>query len=588
MVAPVAGVGAINPVTAQIPNFVLQQMQAARMQQMAAALSDDGMKPIDYDPRGRISWTQGLAKILQTGVGAKMGSNAITQQAGLTQQGMQAMGQAYGMGQPQGQPPSQGQSLAAALSPQIASQNALSQGAQQGSVGPTVANGARMDAMTPPALPQAPQIPQAPQPPQVDPAMGGARTPLNPFGAPPLLAWQAGQGDASAMEAYKTLLANQAATPEMKNNAAFGITADQARAMAFSKATNDGFHAFNPGESWTNTFTGAGGFAPKLPDNSQPNAAFTPGSPIPSVGVVPGAQGVTQANAQSGALGTTSGSVHTVTNLDGSSSTGTGSNLGLTIPPQVQGARDSDALAILKQERAKPGNSVGDNAALDREISRAQTRGGVVTGPNASFAPMIDQGKKLLGDAQSAQTNNQSTYAYLDEMKNLAASGAAFGPGTANIAKWKALANNYVPGIDLTGAQTNQDVMHKLAATLAGSQTPRSDADLANWQARYPSGELTNAAVQKLIPILQKQANVVDARANVMTRASSAGLDKLPEVANRFNQIASPSLVADGQALAQASKNGTVPQFMQQYKAQHQDWQSRMGQIQQLDGLGAF
>jgi hypothetical protein len=548
-----ATVPGLNPITASIPNYAQQAMLAQRQQAIAQALTQEGMAPIDYDPKGRISWTQGLAKMLQSYAGAKIANQAINTQAGLQTQGMQSMGQAYGMGAPN--PTPQGQALAAGLN---------GQGAAQGGGQP------------------APQQPQ--------PTPGGQATPLNPYGAPPMLAMMAGQ-DPGVMEAYKTYLSNQSSTPEMKNNAAFGITPEQAKAMALSKATGDGFHAFAPGESWTNTFTGQGGYAPKLPDNAQPNAPFTPGSPIPSVGVVPGAQGVVQGNAQSGALGTTAGTVHTVTNPDGSTSMGTGGNLGLTVPPQVQAARDSDAMAILRQERAKPGNSPADNAALDREIQRASGRPGVVTGPNASFQPMVGQGGKLLSDAQTAQTNNQSTYSYLDEMKQLSAGGAAFGPGTANIAKWRALANNYVPGIDLTGAETNQDVMHKLASTLAGSQSPRSDADLANWQARYPSGELTNAAIAQLIPILQKQANVVDARANVMTRASAAGLDKLPELANKFNQIASPALVSDGRTLAQASKAGpqAVQAFVGQYKAAYpKDWQQRLQTIQQLDGMGAF
>ena len=257
-VANVSTVPGVNPITAQIPNYVLAQLQNQRQQQMAAALMQQGTSPLEYDNRGRASWAQSLAKVLQTGLGMSLGNGAMGQQASLAQQGMQAQGQAYGMGQPS------------------ASQSALGQGAQQGSVGPTNENAARLAAALSPAQKQ---------------GVAGAvmATPYNPQGLPPEMLVNADYGSPTATAQRDALLKNLELTPEVKNNTWQGIQPETARAITISDATNKGFHGFTPGEPWTNTLTGAGGFAPKLPENAQPNAPFTPGSPIPSVGAVPGA-----------------------------------------------------------------------------------------------------------------------------------------------------------------------------------------------------------------------------------------------------------------------------------------------------------
>lgn len=646
MVAPVAGVAGVQgltPITAQIPDFALRQMQAARGQQMAAAMMQQGMAPIDYDPRGRISWTQGLAKLLQSGVGMGMGSQSMQQQAALQQQGMQAMGQAYGMGGPQGATTPQGtpqgataapnpQALAGALSPSIAAQQALAQGAQQGSVGPMNTNAATMTALqTPP--PQSPvQSPPAPQAPQ--PGMGGSPAPLNPMGLPPMLLWQASQGDPAAQEQVKTLLANLQTTPEIKNNNWMGMQPGQALANAQGTATKAAQIEYKPGEFTSNAVTGQNSFYPSLPANSQPTSVG-PNGQVGSVVPVPGAAQVTANNAYSDAVGHSLGTVGEATNPDGSITKGFNKDLfnsPLSLwtpgqgnpPPQVvpnaspsgssqpgnsvsvttQMANDRATLPLLQQELEKQ-QSTGNQAtaaAVQREIDATNARlsagtpfatnsgSRTVTGPSLTTKTLMDQGGGLLKDAQAAQQGNQSTYAGLDEMDALIKSGAKFGPGTAGLAHFKAIANNYVPGIDLSGAQTNQDVMHKLASTLAGSQSPRSDADLANWQARYPSGELTNQASSELIPILRRNAQVVDARANVMTRASAGGLDKLPDLANTFNQIASPSLVSDGLTISKANAAGpqAYSAALSQYKTSHSDWQQRLGNIQKLGMMGAF
>lgn len=215
MVAPVAPVSLVNPVTAQIPSFALQTMQAQRQQQLAAALQQQATAPLDYDPRGRASWTQGLAKVLQAGVGGYLGNKSMEQGADLQIKGMAAMAPSYGFGSPQAAAQAPGtpspQALGAALDPRASA--ALAQGAQQGSVGPTNANAATMNAMLPaPPAPQPSAGPAAWQPGTPDMSQ-----PLNPYHAPPMLAWMAAQGDPGAQEQLKTFLANQQMTDAQRN-----------------------------------------------------------------------------------------------------------------------------------------------------------------------------------------------------------------------------------------------------------------------------------------------------------------------------------------------------------------------------------
>lgn len=209
--APVMGPMA-NPALMQDPDYVMQMMQSQRRQQLAQALTQQGMAPIDYDPRGAISKWQGVSKLASALMGGYEGNKAMQQQAALTSQGMQTQLQQLGAGQPQMQQQPQ-QPQPAQPSP---STQALAQGASQGSVGPTMANAQRMQQIQgqqsqPPQQPQQqPQMPQLPG--TVQP------TAQNPYGLPPMLLIRAQQGDPAAMEEIKTMLAGQQLTPEQRNS----------------------------------------------------------------------------------------------------------------------------------------------------------------------------------------------------------------------------------------------------------------------------------------------------------------------------------------------------------------------------------
>ena len=131
----------LNPIAGQNPNVVREYLQAQRQQQLAQALMQQGEAPIDYDPRGRVSWSQGLAKALQTGLGTWMGGKSIDATAQAMSDANQATASRFPSGQ---QPPPQGSTSAPSPTPDPAAL-ALALGAQQGSVGPTNANASLMD-----------------------------------------------------------------------------------------------------------------------------------------------------------------------------------------------------------------------------------------------------------------------------------------------------------------------------------------------------------------------------------------------------------------------------------------------------------
>lgn len=504
-----AAVPALNPITAQIPNYALQSMQAQRQQAMAQALMEQGMAPVDYDNRGRISWTQGLAKMLSAYQGAKLGTSAMQQQAALQQQGMQAMGQAYGLG---GQPDPQ--AIAAALQPQANAQRALAEGAQRGSVGPTTANAARMDAMAPPLPPQAPQQ---------DPNMGGTQTPLNPYGAPPLLAYQASNGDAGAMEQLKTFLANKTQTPEIKNNNWSGITPEQAKAMALAKAVKESKMDFKPGEFTSNAFTGQNGFYPSIPPNSQPTSPVGPNGFVGGVAPVSGAMGVLGGNAGAEQFGRSGATIGEAVTPSGAPIKGYNKDIfgGSVIPPAVQAARDGDALAILKQERAKPGNSASDNMALDREIARAQGATHVVAGPDPTVQSgrtdqQSDMGKRwttLASRAGAAQNVNS----YLDQISSLADKAS-----TGQFADRLQLTNSLLAPFSqkATDEVTARNLLDKyssqIVAQLGSGEGMATDAARGILQSAYPNAKMNAPAIHEAVGALKAQNVMAQAKARVL------------------------------------------------------------------------
>jgi hypothetical protein len=570
------------------PNFQAQAAQIQQRQALANALLEQGMTPVDTNNRQvggiayHVSPMEGLAKLVQAYYGAKMGQQARMDQASLMQQAYANALQKYQPGQ------------AASYSPDqvsTASSQALANGGGQ-----TNSNAAAMgQALV-----------------NQQPANQGSVNPYNPAGVPAALLADAAMGLVPD-EVLKAQLSGYQATPATQMATQAGTSVAAANQGALAKANTDpeilklqqaGFTPQQIQNYLAQQQAKAGYIEPVQvrqgnlaldPRTNQPLAynpnmgkGITPqfvnlnGVTVPvGARALPGYSGANAGieGAEQGAK--SANSIYTgVTGPDGEPVSGYGNSLF----GGRGGAPSGTATAGVPSGASQPMVPGGAPPAPAYQIA---PKPGVISGPTMTKKTLNDQGGDLLKAAQADSQGNQQTYQYLNEIEGLVRSGAKFGPLSADIARWKAM----FPGVDLSGAQTNQDVMRKIAANLAGVKGTRSDADLANWQHAYPSGEMTNDAILQVLPMLRGTLGVSDARAKVLTNvATQSGMDKVPQAYTRFNQLASPSVVSDGQALAQASRQGpqAVQQFMSQYKAAHKDWQTRLPKIQALDQMGAF
>jgi len=73
----------INPFTASSPDYLAAQMDLQRRQALAQALTQEGMSPIEFDPRGRISPWQGISKMASALMGGYMSQQNVQQGAKL-------------------------------------------------------------------------------------------------------------------------------------------------------------------------------------------------------------------------------------------------------------------------------------------------------------------------------------------------------------------------------------------------------------------------------------------------------------------------------------------------------------------------
>lgn len=356
----------VNFFTQQDPNFALQQLQAQRQQKIADMLTEEGAAPINYDHAGKISWTQGLAKMLQAYGGRTIGDEAIKTQAKLTAQGAQAMARAYGMGSPDQQPPApaaqdQGQPTPQALGAAMSPQPAVQQPAQ--------------------------------------PSSGGNASPMNPYGAPPLVAYMASQGDPAALEQMKFFLAGQQKTDQMKNDAYSGVTAQQRNAMTTQETVkaNNTIVGRNPDGSIKPMY-----IAPDVEGNVQstvgPNGKITAG-PIP---------GVVQARSalESGLAGAKANqSIGTVTDASGAQ-----------VPTRMGPAADAGQ-AQLGLTAPGPSNNVNSASAQDRRVSPAEQRRRDADIPTAiqEIQASMKAAQQTLADSKPGSSTYQNAQSNISE-----------------------------------------------------------------------------------------------------------------------------------------------------------------------------
>lgn len=273
----------------------------------------------------------------------------------------------------------------------------------------------------------------------------------------------------------------------------------------------------------------------------------------------------------------------------GPAATAGGKQLGLgqgEVPPWTGGTIPPERIRLLEQAAAK--GDPNSKLVLDSYNAAQKPR----LGQTQSEKLLTDQGNQLYSKINAEQTNNAQHRAVLNEMWQLAHDGK-FGPGTGTMARIKALASN--AGIDMTGAQSDQDVMKKLSSNMVMSQLGQggtgTDSQLATLQSAFPNGEMTNAAMQKVIPMLVSQIDAREARSKAANAYLQGGgqLSGLSGFLNKFNANADPGTVSLGRRMAEASRNGTVQQEVQNLqRSRPNDWQKLLQKVQQLDQMGAF
>lgn len=407
----------LNPLAAQNPNVVKEYLTAQRQQQLAQALMQQGMAPIDYDPRGRISWAQGLAKMLQTGLGAWTGSNAIDS----TAQAMSDANQAIASRFPSGSPSSpQGDTSAPSPGPSTA-QMALALGAQQGSVGPTNTNASLMDQIAAPQpTSNSPPTTRAGNPTGMAPPLTSGPTYSPPAAAP---APSSASGSSLAMPGmtpqqsiaaymadpagYMTELMKRSdnRTELTKTLLSAGIDpsspqGQQILQQSLRKSTYIAPENARPG-SWSIYADGRKVWNPAIPNGGVP--AYDSNGNVIGTSPMPGAADVVQGQNRAETLGRTSGTLYdTVDPITGQGTKTLGSDFFGNGAPAVTAGRFSGYAA--------PGNPK----------------------PVTSLAPgstdLASAGAKRFNDLQTSAQDSPMRVNVLDNVLNLSRQGVATGP----------------------------------------------------------------------------------------------------------------------------------------------------------------
>jgi hypothetical protein len=525
---------ASNPITDQNKAYVLAQLQAQRAQQMAQMLTEQGAAPIKYDERGPISWTQGMAKMLQAYQGRTMADDAMQQQAGVRAQGAQLMGQAYGMPGAADAPP-QGQPATSGLPP----------GAP-----PDTAAG-----FTPPAQPAA----AGPSPQALGAGLQpGRATPMNPYGAPPYIAMMAGS-DPGAKAQLETFLKGQEPTNEQKNWGAQGIdprrlaagviaesdakgktseiqnaqymgkTAAQMLAASLATDAKNGEIERKGGNQFKNFYTGDSGMVPHIPINANPVGAISPNGALPGgVGAIPGAQGIVASNAEQEQSGKSLGAVHTVTGSNGQLMSGTGRMLfgggggpaPSTAPAPAAGQPPADLnhmtpeqkKALMERASAQfgmqPGSTAGTHViqGADPTVQTARTN---------QQNSMAEKWKPL----NDAVTNAQTISSRLDTIKNLATKAS-----TGQFADKMQFVNSllsFAGSEKATDANTAKVLLDKNSNQIVaqlGSGGMATDAARAIIGSAYPNSHMPAAAIAEASDNLKAANTMMIAKAGVLQK----------------------------------------------------------------------
>lgn len=533
-----SGVGGI--INGQDPNYLYSVMQAQRQKMLADALTQDSLSPINYDHAGAISPLQGLAKMLQAYAGKTGASDANQSMADLQSQAMQRTALAYGLGSP----------------PQT----------QQGPQGADPAAPASSGGPSPQSLASA-----------LSPQSGPGNVPrgtvstLNPYGAPNMLVLGAANGDPASKAMLDQWLKDNGPTESMKNNQWMGYTPGMALQGKIAADIKGGDMEHKSGNQWANAYTGQTGYAPKIPDNSQPGSIGPNGQIIGGVSEVPGAipieaktagavKGAESANTVGMATGPNGAQVPVwqgpaanagTTQLGlGGSSAQPGSSAaptwtGTQLSPQGLNQLKASAAAGAPEAKAAL-------AAYSAKFSGDQNQGGQPTTPQLGADPTI----------QTARTNQQTALAEKWKPLNEAVSNAATvnsrldtirdlatKASTGQFADKMQFVNSLLSmagSEKATDSNTAKVLLDKNANQIVaqlGQGGLATDAARAIIGSAYPNSHMPQAAIEEASNNLKAANNMMVAKAQVlMPHYLASDPVAYQKREQEFNQVADPRI----------------------------------------------
>jgi hypothetical protein len=221
------------------------------------------------------------------------------------------------------------------------------------------------------------------------------------------------------------------------------------------------------------------------------------------------------------------------------------------IPPQVQAGRNAEQVAILRAERAKPGNSAADNAALDRELSRAGVQAGPALG-EASTASALGEGTAKSAVQGYQDLHTQATSAapraigLLQSIEQLADKTIA-GHGSGSIQLVNGVLQTLGIPVGKDSAQ-NYQIMLKNLNMLVGAQRGAAgaggtDALQKLAEASNPNVEHMNApAIKEAAQELIAYQRMLIAKDKVAPNPNTTSPQKYADFETKFGQYSDPRL----------------------------------------------
>jgi hypothetical protein len=200
----------------------------------------------------------------------------------------------------------------------------------------------------------------------------------------------------------------------------------------------------------------------------------------------------------------------------------------------------------------------------------------------------IGRGADYLKDVSTRAAGSQQRQYALGEIVNLSNDPKNnFGPGSPKRDEFLSKVNTFLPfNLVSNDGRVGQEQIKKLSAFLsAGKLGGGTDAQLSNLQSMFPNGEITNEGIRKLVPLLQAQevSTLAEQKAatNWAEKNGQAGLDKFR---TQWEQVADPKTIVLGQHLLPLA-DSNPQEFSRQMQLLPLQQRQRLSK---LHDLGAF